>query len=250
MRLSGISNPIAVFDPFSTTNSDTTAAEQADLGALIVLGDGRTFRHGKAGGSNVSAGKLQLAPAPKTNHHNCAVTATALGATVVNVTLGATATVADEYDEGFLIVNAGPGVGATYRISYNPVIALSTAGNITLSDPITTTAFTTSTKVNLVHNTWNAFVEAAVQTRRAAGVPLTAINASNYGWVQTRGAASVLADQTIALGSLIAPSASVAGSVIEVSDTFATTKVTNVLGQALIMAGVNQEYRPMWLHID
>lgn len=244
MRLVG--NPtIAQFDPFA---SEANQAE--DLGARIDLADNRIFRYGKAGASNTAAGKLELAPAPKTNHHNMAVAAAAAaGVTSVSVTLGATAAVADEYDEGFLTINLTPGQGQVFRISYQPAIGSGLTGSITLQDPVIT-ALSTASKANLVHNTHNAFVEAAVATRRAAGVGLIGLTAANFGWLQTGGVAGVLADGTIALGSLIAVSGSVAGAVLVDSGTFSTALATTQVGQASIMAGVDTEYRPMLLQID
>lgn len=248
MRLTG-KPMIMQFDPFS---SETAQAET--LGEQLFLGDGRIFRYGKVGAANTSAGKLEQAVAEKPNHYNVAVTATAIGATVVNVTLGATATTINEYDEGFMTVSTAPGVGQTYKIYYTPVIALSTAGNITLSDPVVGAAFTTATRVNLVHNPWNAFIEATTQTARAAGVSMVASVASStvptFSWLQTRGYASVLNQGTVALGTYIVPSGSVAGAVAAESSTFATAQATVRVGQATLVAGADTSYNPMFLTID
>jgi hypothetical protein len=74
-------------------------------GALGQDRYGDLYRYGKVGGSNISAGKLQLAPTQKTNHHNLAALAavTADGRqNKVTLTLGNTAAVANEYAEGLL----------------------------------------------------------------------------------------------------------------------------------------------------
>lgn len=243
MKLTG-KPTIIEFDPFATES----AAAQT-IGEPLILGDQRVFRYSKAGAVATSPGKMETAPAPKTQHHNLAVTATAINAVTVNVTLGSTAAAADEYDEGFMSVNVTPAVGQTLKIYYNPAIALSVAGNITLSDPLTV-AFTTATKVSLVHNANNGFIEAAVATTRAAGVGLIGAAIGGFQWLQTGGVSSVLADGTIALGSLIGVSASVAGGVVVNSGTYATALATTQVGQANIMAGVTTEYRPMFLTIN
>jgi hypothetical protein len=234
------------FDPF---NVRVAADPSHNLGSFVELADYRAFRYLKIGASNTSAGKLQIAPAPKANHSNTSVPITAAGSFSVTVTPGATAGVLSEYDEGLAVVNAGPGIGQSYLISHNPAFNASTAFTLTLSDPIST-AFTASTKLTLVHNQYNGSVEAAVQTRRGNGVPLVGVTAAYEAWAQTKGVAATLADQAIAVGSWIVPSASVAGAVIAISGTYATALVTGIVGQASVVAGVDTEYRPMVLTID
>jgi hypothetical protein len=240
---------ILSFDPFSSTNNDATATETQSLGEMVNLGDGRVFRYGKAGASNTGAGKLELAPTPKTNHHNCTAIASAAGTLFPTFTLGATAAVADEYDEGFITINVTPDVGRTYRISYMGAIGSAGTATPTLADPIVT-AWTTATRVNLIHNQWNNFVETASATKRAAGVGLIGLTAANFGWLQTKGVANTLVDQTLALGSLVGASASVAGAVTVNSGTYATALATTQVGQASVMAGVDTQYQPIVLLID
>ena len=236
------------FDPF---NSRAAGDPSMDLGGLIELNDYRAFRYAKVGAANISQGKLEQAPAPKANHTNNAVTAAvAAGANIVPITLaGATAAVVSEYDDGLLVVNAGPGAGQTYRISHNPAIASSGSGNITLIDPIAV-ALTTSSKVTLVHNAFNGVVEVAAATRRPGGVPLTNLTAAYEGWLQTKGVASVLAQGAIAVGSNVVSSGTVAGAVAAVSGTYATDLATVQVGSATVVAGVDTEYRPIVLTID
>jgi len=221
---------------------------QNTLGSRTTAGDAREYTYAKAGASNISKGKLQLSPAQKTNHHNMAVgAAAAIGATEVSVTLGATAAVADEYDEGLLVISVTPGQGQVLRISRNPAIASSGTGTIVLADQLEV-ALTTSSKANLVHNVANGVVEAAVKTRRAAGVPYIDITTLQFGWLASRGVAAVLADQTITLGAQLSPSGSVAGAVIENADVTAP-QAEVIVGQASVMAGVDAEYRPVCLNI-
>lgn len=234
------------FDPY---NSRSAADPSHNLAGLVELNDYRAFRYGKAGAANTSQGKLEIAPAPIANHANMAVLAAANGAFIVNCTPGATGGAVSIYDEGIASINAGPGAGQDYTVSHNPTITSATAFNLTLSDPINV-ALTTSSKLTLVHNAWNGFVESATQTRRACGVGLINLTAAFEGWLQTKGIASVLADGAIAVGSLIAPSSSVAGAVVIDSSTYATALATTQIGQASIIAGVDTEYRPMVLTID
>jgi hypothetical protein len=243
MKLESIAT-ILDFDPKSVrTEADATHS----LGEAIYTADKRTFRFGKAAG-NSSQGKLQLAPSPKTNHHGLSVqTAAPLGSTKVSVTLGATAAVAQEYAEGYMFTTDSTGAGTAYKISSHPAANASAVLELTLFDPIQSIALTTSSKVSLVHNTYNGVQEGTSTTLRGAGVPLVNISAGRYGWFQTSGAAAVLGSGTITLG---APqiAGSVAGSVTDQTDILGVgSEVTH--GWADIMSGVAGEYRPITLLI-
>lgn len=246
MKTSGYPQ-IVTFDPFSQ-DTGTGVAETMQLGDLMYA-DHRVFRYALSGASALGAGKMGLAPAPKTNHHNNTAIASVAGTLTPTFTLGATATVAGEYNEGYVMVNVTPDVGRTYKISNLGLIASGGVATPTLFEPIQT-AWTTATRVSLVHNTHANVVESASATRRAAGVPLIAVTAASYYFAQTRGVASTLADGTIALGSRISASPSVAGAVVADSGTYATALVTTPLGSASVMAGVDTEYRPMFLTVD
>lgn len=249
MKLSAANPVIIDFDPYGTNT-----VQQHELGASVNVGD-RVFRYAKSGASNQSVGKINTAPVQKTNHQNQSVqAAAALGATSVSITLGATASVAQEYQEGYLEVGLTPGQGRVYKISDQPAALSSGTQTVTLFDPIQL-ALTTSSKASLTHNAWNGNVEGTVQTIRPAGVPLTSVTASTatapvYYWDQTRGIAATLNDQAIALGSWLTLSASVAGAVIAMSGTYATALLTPKVGEMTIKVGVDTQYEPVFLTID
>lgn len=234
---------ILSFEPFSVDTGDASH----NLGEQVVLADGRNFRYGKAN-STSSIGKMQLAPAPIANHANTSVTATALGATTLTVTPGATGGNANIYAEGYAVINAGPNLGATYQIKGHAAITSSTAFDVVLFDPIRGTALTTSSKVSLVHNPYNLFVQGTTSNIRGAGVPLATGAASNFMWLQTRGVASVLCDTATTLGATQIAGA-VAGSIKDQTDNLGASSEV-VLAKATIMAGVDTEYRPVYLTID
>src|SRR6266403_2000623 len=88
------------FSPYKTSTTQMYA-----LGTQFKDGED-VYRYAKVGASTITRGKLQTAPAPKTNHHNVSVAAAqAIGDKTVTVTLGATAAVADEYAEGYIAFN-------------------------------------------------------------------------------------------------------------------------------------------------
>ncbi len=228
-----------------------STVQQHPLGFRYERSNGEVYRYAKVGGSTISRGKIQTAPAPKTNHHNMAVAAAAaVGDTSVTVTLGATATVANEYAEGFLVLNSATAGAFQVRIKDQPVAASGAAQTVQLYEPLPYALTTASSKANLVHNAWNGVIEAAVATTRAAGVPEAGSTTGTFVWLKTVGVSPILADGTIALGATVAVSGSVAGGVVEVNSTYATAEATCTVGQATIMAGVTTEYRPIELRIN
>lgn len=243
MSLSGTPT-IFNLDPF-----EQHQYQMHQLGARGVDQFGDLYRYAKVGGSNISKGKLQMAPAPKTNHHNVSVAAAAaIGVTKVTVTLGATAATANEYAGGVFAINDVDGEGATYRIKSHPAADSAGSLELTLERPIVV-ALTTSSQACLVHNAWNGVVEAAVEERQPAGVPSIDGTAGYFLWLKTKGVAAVLAGAAIDLGADVTPHASTAGAVGAVSDTAATEVDQVRVGQAIV-AGVDTEYRPIRLSID
>lgn len=232
------------FDP-----NKTSATQQHQLGTRFVDGED-VFRYAKAGASNISRGKLQLAPTPKTNHHNIAwASGGALGAFTVTFTLGNTAAVANEYAEGWLVINDATGEGTKYRIKSHPAASGLATLEVTLYNPIRNTALVSGSEASLVHNTYNAVVEGTSSTKRAAGVPLVSVTAGEYCWLQTRGVCPVLCDTTTTLGAKQKASGSVAGAVTDMTDILGASAEVEI-GTADVMAGVDTEYRPISLTIE
>lgn len=234
------------FDPFETrTEADATH----ELGATVKLADKRVFSHAVAGASNISKGKLQQAAAPIANHANLTVAAAALGATAITVTPGATAGAANLYSEGYMAVNDVDGEGASYKIKDHLAITASTAFTLNLFDPIRGTALTANSQVTLVHNGFKNVIEVATSLHRPAGVPLISILTGDYGWLQGKGVAAVLAGTARTLGSPQISSGATAGAVVDATDV--TAAITERwVGYADIIAGVDTEYNPMTLALE
>lgn len=239
-----MSHNVIDFNPLKTSD-----VQQHQLGRRWVTEDGDIYRYAQAGGSNITAGNLQLGPAPKTNHHNVAVaTAAAIGDKTVTVTLGATAAVADEYAGGKIVFSDVAPEGSTYIITGHPAAESSATLEVTLDRPLVE-ALTTSSEATLVHNTWNGVVEGTSTTQSPAGVPLVDVTAGEFCWLLTRGITGVLADSTINLGADVVAGSSTAGALDARSDTAATAIDQIPVGQAVV-AGVDTERRPIELKID
>lgn len=221
------------------------SVQQHPLGAMGISDDGRVFRYVKAGATALVPGKLQQGVGVVANHQNVAVqAAAAIGATAVTVTLGATAATLNQYAGGLLVVNDVTGEGYTYRIKSNPAADASATLTLTLDDPILI-ALTTSSEACLIPNIYNGVVvHDSPPTMMPVGVPLKAITASQFGWLQTRGPVSCLnGDADITVNAMLSPSGATDGAVKigVLADGF--------VGYAL-QAGVNTEYRTIFLMLD
>lgn len=224
---------------------ETSSTQQIDLGAKASTADGREYRYVKAGGTELVAGQVQDGPATVANHTNLATNVAAVGATQITVTLGATAVTANQYSNGYVVVNDVAGQGYTYSIKSHPAANASAAVVITLEDssPVQE-ALTIASQVTLVANQYNGVVvHATAEAGVPVGVAVVDIAANEYGWVQTRGPVSALCGFATGIGLSVAASDTVAGA-YETGD-----GILPVIGYA-IAAGVATEYNPIFLTID
>lgn len=207
------------------------------IGARGVTADGRVFVYAQSDATNgLAAGKLGVSAAVTANHVNRSLDSTspvAVGGKQVVVSVGATAVTTDQYAGGYLIVRDGTGKGQCLRIAGNT--SISSAGGavtVTLHDPISQTLSTSDTKVDLT----NPYVGVVASTTlgRAVGVPIVTLAAGEYGWLQTWGVASVLADGAITKGYGAVQSTSVAGALMVTAASAATSQVVAYVAEATV----------------
>lgn len=186
------------------------------------------------GGTALVSGVLVQSPVNiGANHQNLAVTGSAtvnpIGATSVTVTAGGTLITAQQYQGGYAYVNAGTGIGQTFKIKSIP--AASSAGTclIQLEDALSVALDTTS-KISLTLpqygspngtnvGTSGVVVCPVVLTGRPIGVTISPIPASTttvptYAFIQKNGAVACINDATTAIGLDLMPSTNTAGSVM------------------------------------
>ena len=232
--------------PTSTSAYSSITAGNVEFGQIAYTPDARIYRYGLAGASNLAAGKINQASAIVANHQNMATSTVAIGATSITVTLGATAVTANQYSNGFLILNAGTGAGSgTYQILSHPAANSSATLVVTLypSDSIQV-ATDSTTKASLMAAPYNgAIVAPTTLTGAIIGVNTVAITAAYFGWFQTGGLASCLNQGGTTVGLGLAPSGSVAGALATVAAT--TTQVAYAA-----QTGVDTEYRMVSLQLD
>ena len=214
-----------------------SSTANANLGELVHANDGRSYRYCKAGGTALAAGKLQQASAQDTGDHNLAIAAAAVGATQI-VTTGTVTVTANQYAKGFVIPADDAGEGYIYQISSH---AAATAAVVTLnlSDPIQV-ALTTDTTIDIIKNPYDSvIINPTTISSSPVGVAVVALTASQFGWLQVSGPASVLADGALTVGTDVVASDNVAGAVEVTAD--GTPEILSVVGTAMI-AATDTEY--------
>jgi hypothetical protein len=174
-----------------------TANPTTRLGTLGYDEFGGRFRYAYAGESALVTGNLLQEPAESTNWNNMAVnTVAAIGATDIEVTLGGTATTADLFKDGLLFVSYATGIGQTFRIKTHDVQSTPTGTCTFTVDRPLKIALDATSKVTVRKNPYNGVIQtpATTSTGGVVGVALTAQAASYYGWIQSGGLTSCLAD--------------------------------------------------------
>lgn len=226
----------------------TTTIYPGQLGQKFEDNFGRTFRLVKAGASNLARGKLTVAPTVDAQHVNMSFqTAPAAGDRSVKVTLGSNAATLNQYQDGWLVVSDDTGQGRAYQVEGHPAADASATLEVTLKEKIDTAGAVSEANVDLIANPHNGVVISATdQNDQPTGVPIVAIAASAYGWVQTGGPCSVLQDATTPpAGDQITISAATPGAV-----GVADADTEPIVGVQMATAGVSGSYQMANLTLD
>lgn len=224
----------------------TSSTKQHTLGSVGVTRDGRVYRYAQAGGSNLAAGKLNVAATVDSNVTDKTVARTYdAGAMQVIIDAGGAIT-ADAYADGTLNINDATGEGVSCLVRGNSKTSGAAELTVDLAEEMPVALTADVSEASLTKNPWDDIViSVADQADMAVGVANVALSTTHYGWVQTRGVCAVLADEAITAGAAVVCGSSVAGAV----ETMDTDDVVAQVGIALV-AGVDTEYREVFLTID
>lgn len=223
----------------------------AFFGQSATTADGRTYAYAfnNTGSSTALApGKLCSGAVVVTNHVNNTGVTTVVGQQSVTFAVGATLVTQNQYAGGYFVVNAGTGAGQNLLIAGNNAAGSSGSPTINLADAIETVTSVTDSKFSLVPHLYSAallFASGSSTVLVPTGVPNVSIPDQNYGWLQTAGTASVLANGTPGIGVSVVPSATTSGAV----DVNTAALFQNPVGIAQQTA-VSTEYRPILLTIS
>lgn len=222
--------------------------QQHALGQMAMTGDGRKFRYVKAGELLVT-GDLYQNAAVSTNFVSMATqAAAAIGASTVAVTLGGTAVTANMFDEGYLVVSAGAGIGQQFQIESHTV-QTATAGTctFTISGKLAVALATATSTVTVVKNPYLDVVkQATTPTGAAVGVAQFAIASGSFGWITSGGVAAILSDNTTTSADAkgLSPSTTTAGAMALALTTDAR------IGNTIQLTTVSAAVAPVQLMLD
>ena len=246
--------------PFSYLTTSTDSSLQTLVGAKFDTSDGREFVLIQNGGTALVSGNLIQGPVKiGANHSNLTLSTAAIGATSITATLGATAVTANQYQGGFLVINAGTGIGQTLRIKSHPAAALSATVVLTLEDALSVATATSDSKGTLDLNPYGSPNGADYRTSGCVvcpttltgpivgvttyPIPATTTSVIYYGFIQTRGVVGCLNDANTAIGLDLMHSSNTAGAVM----TYVVATSGNI-GNAYV-AGVTTEVRPIKINL-
>lgn len=227
-----------------------TTVAQVSVGTRFEDAFGRVFYYGFATAA-VGRGKVALEALVIANHNNLSFqTAPAVGDKIVKVTLGGTAVTAEQYKDGWLVVNDGTGEGRIYSIEGNDAQTGTTSTAIIyLQEAIDTAGATGELNVDLIYNSYDELRVAADngQTDIPAGVPIMVggLGASEFGYLQTWGPAAVERDAAETLGTMITLGTGTHLGQVEAYGNVAEP----IIGQGGPAVGVADEYQLMYLRL-
>jgi len=190
------------------------------IGEKLEFADGRCFRYGYTAAA-VNAGLLvsqDVSATALVESDDIVIDASgdyspAAGSSKVQITLASIS--ANDYAGALLQITDDDGEGIQYRIKSNSATGKTTAGkvDIELFDPIKV-ALTTSSDFAIVGSLWYNVRGATAGTDYVvSGVTPIAFTANYYGWFQTAGIATILADGSIAIADNLTLSDGVTGAV-------------------------------------
>ena len=229
-----------------------SSVQQHPLGTRGIDPNGNIYRYVSAGEA-LGAGVVVMQAAGVANHDMDLVTAAAAAeATSVTVTLGGTAATLDQYKQGYLVVNDGPGEGHIYAIAGHPAADSSATLAVRLEDgDDIKVALTSSSLCGLMANPYSSVevYDADDIDGIPCGVATTAVTSGYYAWVQTWGFAAVLVDVASTLGLPVRVSDGTNGAT-EPLDRDGTHENEPAIGIASLISAVSTDYGVVYLQIS
>jgi hypothetical protein len=212
-------------------SSSTQPAYQHELGQEIKGQYGKAFRYALFGELGV-VGDIMQSSAVDTQFDSMTVPAVlAAGVREVTLTNGTTSVTAGQFVGGTLTISVTPGLGEEYTIVGHGTATSGSSWTLQIDRPLRT-AWTTSTKVTARRSPYSGIVKCPTTlTGTPVGVCIYPVASGEYGWIQTKGVAGVLADNsTGAVGSDVGVPGAAAGSV---GVNVAGTGKCNTVGHAM-----------------
>ena len=175
---------------------DETSSQKHKLGTRGVTPDGRIFYYAENSGTAIDHGGYLVDGIAAVAAHDMDLAATATTAVSTSFTSGTSLTVTkNQYKDGYVYFNDGPGQGETYMVKSNTAVSSATGLSITIDDEDgVQTALTTSSLFGLMYNPYKdiKIIDGdGTMTTGVLGVTTAPVTADYFCWIQTSGPASV-----------------------------------------------------------
>ena len=177
-----------------------TSSQKHKLGTRATTPDGRVFYYVENSGTAITTGGQIVNGKDAVAAHDMDVAATAAhsaGDTTISIEVPTTDLTANQYKDGYLYFNDGPGQGEIYQIKSHPAHDASADNTVIITideeDGIAT-ALTTSSLCGLMYNPYkdiDIIDGDGTMGTGPLGVTCAPLTADYFGWIQTAGIGSV-----------------------------------------------------------
>ena len=250
--------PTTVYLSYGMEKVETSEQKQK-LGTKAVLPDGRTFYYAKNSSAAITTAGQIVDGIAAVAAHDMDVAATeahSVGDTTISLEVPTTDLTLNQYADGYLCINDGPGQGEVYRIKSHPAHDASDDNTVifTIDEPDgIRTALTTLSLFGIIYNPYTdvKIVDGdGTMTTGPLGVTTIPVTASYYCWLQTSGVASVLSGAVVAIvGDAIGVSqASGESGAFDLWDV-STNEDTRPIGHAMSIPSVDTDNQIVMLDI-
>ena len=178
-----------------------TSDQRRKLGTRATTPDGRVFYYAENSNTAITTGGQIVDGIAAVAAHDMDVAATAAhsaGDTTISIEVPTTDLTKDQYKDGYLYFNDGPGQGEIYRIKSHPAHDASDDNTVIITideeDGIVT-ALTTASLCGLMYSPYKdiKIIDGdGTMTTGPIGVTATPVTADYFCWVQTAGPCSIL----------------------------------------------------------
>ena len=181
-----------------------TSSQKQKLGTRAVTPDGRVFYYAENSGSAITTAGQIVDGIAAVGAHDMDLAAAATSANELSFTSGTSLTVTkNQYKDGYVYFNDGPGQGEVYRIKENTAVSSATGLKITVDEPDgIRTALTTSSLFGLMYSPYKdvkILDGDGTMTTGPLGVTTIPVTADYFCWIQTSGPAAVLSGAVVGI---------------------------------------------------
>ena len=167
------------------------------LGTKLILPDGRIYYYALNSSAAITTGGAIVDGIAAVGAHDMDLVSVAASAGAITFTTTTSLTVTEnQYKDGYLYFNDGPGQGEVYSIRSNTAVSSAAGLSITVEDDGgLATALTTASLFGLMYSPYKdvKIVDGnGTMTTGVLGITTIPVTASYYCWLQTSGPAAVL----------------------------------------------------------